>query len=177
MKITTITVRYGRTYHLSNDDLGNEDTVNVEVEVTADLEDKHDHAHNAIHSLFATAQPWVEEKIDEALEERGVPAHFSADPRYDLWQSQRKENVLAIVPKGTAHLEGWRRAAPWGHAIIIGQRKHALRRIIAADPDLQERNLVIDCADGNLSPLTTLNRLWMEEEATALNSPPQSSEE
>ena len=125
MKVTRISVRYGRTHNL-----GDYNNVRPEIELTAEL-DRNDDLDTALADLTADARAFVEEEIDQALEERGWAAHFSQEPRYDVWMSDKRSwksdglviepSVIAVVPAGTEVRPGY-------HALDRGVRlKHAMQ--------------------------------------------------
>jgi hypothetical protein len=107
VKITEITVSYGRT-----ENLGNYRNVRPEVRYTAVLEDGDSPAWVEAE-LNARARAMVEERCDEALEADGQPARYSTEPRYQVVRSHRTYSyrldayvdpplkVIAILPDET----------------------------------------------------------------------------
>ena len=115
MKVTRISVRYGRTHNL-----GDYNNVRPEIELTADLAPTDD-ADTAIAILADDARAFVEESIDDALERHNRPAFFSREPRYDVILSR---NVMGrgeptIEPRTVAIIPalGTRRRAPNGYYV------------------------------------------------------------
>jgi hypothetical protein len=100
MKITKVTVKYGRTFSLPG-----YSNVKPEVGYEAEIEPGEDVA--AVKAeLKRMAQAEVEEACDQALEEGGNPAHFDRGPRYDAIRVI-DEKYIAIVPAKADLPELW----------------------------------------------------------------------
>jgi hypothetical protein len=100
MKITKVTVKYGRTFSLPG-----YSNVKPEVGYEAEIEPGEDVA--AVKAeLQRMAQAEVEEACDQALEEGGNPAHFDQGPRYDAIRAI-DEKYIAIVPAKAQLPELW----------------------------------------------------------------------
>ena len=100
MKITKVSVKYGRTFSLPG-----YSNVKPEVGYEAEIEPGEDVA--AVKAeLQRMAQAEVEEACDQALEEGGNPAHFDKGPRYDAIRVI-DEKYIAIVPAKAELPELW----------------------------------------------------------------------
>jgi hypothetical protein len=159
MKVTKISVRYGRTHNL-----GDYNNVRPEIELTAELA-LTDDVDEAIFSLATDARVFVEEAIDDALEQHNRPAFFSQEQRYDviLSRSVMGRGEPAIEPKTVAIIPthgGTRRRAPNGYyASDLGVRLDHAKRLAGnlLSEDEAER-LVVCVYDHNLTDLPALPR-------------------
>ena len=162
MQIKTITVRYGRTQSL-------ESYSNVRPEITLSAELAEGEAPDAAkEQLLAEARAFVEEAIDQAIEQDGRAAKFSREPRYRLittrtlwagaWNRERKqepaERLAIIVPHGTK-LERPRRddgvSACWWEEQAGKMRFGHAWRVAAEYLAEHEEYRLIDASDGDLS--------------------------
>jgi len=159
MKVTKISVRYGRTHNL-----GDYNNVRPEIELTADL-DRNDDVDEAIFSLATDARVFVEEAIDEALEQHNRPAFFSQEPRYDviLSRSVMGRNEPLIEPKTVAVIPalGTRRAPDGYYATDLGVRLDHATRLAGNLLSEGEAERAVTC----LYDLTDLPTLPRETEA------------
>ena len=163
MKLTTITVRYGRTQSLpaySN--------IRPEVSLTAELEPDDD--PSAAHAaLLAQAKAIVYEEIDSALEADDMAAKFSTEPRYRLlvtaewvWILGREpgardrkveapEQMIIIVPQGVEVPRPPRDRESWWSQFGAKLRlAHAWRRVGVYADERPGTYRIVNCADGNL---------------------------
>lgn len=164
MQITEITVSYGRTQSL-------EAYCNVRPSITlrATLDEGED-PEAARQQLLAEARAIVYEEVDQALEDDGKAAKYSAEPRYrlyitseamwvgrDRWGGRTTkvdapERLLVLAPNDARLDAGdaptwWNR--PYGASSKL-RMSHARRRIAEYLKENAEFRL-IDCADGDLS--------------------------
>jgi hypothetical protein len=180
MKLTTVSVRYGRTQSLES-----YSNVRPEITLSAELEDGDD--PEAVRAtLLVEARAFVEEAVDQALEQGGQAAKFERGPRYRTFVTaptwvyledvagRRSRQVkvspleyLAIIVPNAATLpqvtngyidELYPRKVRLGHAhLIVAEYIHAC---------LGERPggiRVIHCSDGDLSRIPA----WVWEPAQA----------
>ena len=157
MKVTRISVRYGRTHNL-----GDYNNVRPEIELTADL-DRTDDLDAAIADLTTDARVFVEEAIDEALEQHNRPAFFSQEQRYDviLSRSVMGRGEPTIEPKTVAIIPtrgGTRRRAPDGYyAADLGVRLDHAKRLAGNLLSEDEAERLVVCLY-DLTDLPTLPR-------------------
>lgn len=155
MKLTTVTVSFGRTQSLPE-----YSNVKPSITLTAELGDGDD--PEAVRAaLLEEARTFVEATIDDALEDAGEPAKFSTEPRYQIWSSYRgvqglagpkpepPEAVVVVVPQAISvqSVPGYSRAAYSGLSKL--RLATALRR--AQEIATEEGRRLINCADGDLS--------------------------
>lgn len=95
MKIDRVVVRWGETFNM-----GDYSNVSPAVELSATIAPGDD-AGAVTDALMDAAQRFVREMIDQALEQREKPAHYSNDQRFDLWVAQiLTKRYLVIAPAG-----------------------------------------------------------------------------
>lgn len=93
MKIDRVVVRWGETFNM-----GDYSNVSPAVELSATIAPG-DEAGAVTDALMAAAQSFIHEHVDQALEQRGKPAHYSSEPRYDLWHMHLlSRRYLIIAP-------------------------------------------------------------------------------
>jgi hypothetical protein len=115
MKITKVTVKYGRTFSLPG-----YSNVKPEIGYEAEIEPGEDVA--AVKAeLLQMAQAKVEEACDQALEEGGNPAHFDQGPRFDALRVA-DESFIAVVPAKMELPELWDKS----HRVEAGWRLESL---------------------------------------------------
>lgn len=155
MKLTTVTVSFGRTQSLPE-----YSNVMPSITLTAELGDGDDPATVAA-VLLVEARAFVEGAIDDALEDAGEPAKFSTEPRYQIWSSYRgvqglagpkpepPEAVVVVVPQAVSiqSVPGYSRASYSGSSHL--RFATALRK--AQEIATNEGRRLIDCADGDLA--------------------------
>lgn len=162
MQIKTITVRYGRTQSLES-----YSNVRPEITLSAELGDGDD-PETAWHALLTEARVFVEEAIDQAIEQDGRAAKFSREPRYRLittrtlwagaWNRERKQEpaeYLAIILPNETRLERHQRddgvrACWWEEQAGKMRLSHALTEAARYLAEHEEYRL-IDASDGDLS--------------------------
>lgn len=176
MKITEITVSYGRTQSL-------ESYRNVRPSITlrATLDEGED--PDAVRAqLLAEAKAAVHEEIDLALEDDDQPARYSREPRYRCivtrelgghWTGcvrQEPPELLLIILPDTTPMERGAGSAPNWWTDIPGRRRgvrldHA-KQIAAAYLAAHDRTRLIDASDGDLSriPAWVLEPAHLERE-------------
>jgi hypothetical protein len=102
MKITKVTVKYGRTFSLPG-------YSNVKPEVGYEAEVEPGEDREAVKAeLLAIAKAEVEEECDQALESGGNPAQFWQGPRFDALRLN-DERFIAIVPAKMELPEAWKK--------------------------------------------------------------------
>lgn len=93
MKIDRVVVRWGETFNM-----GDYSNVSPAVELSATIAPGDD-AGAVTDALMDAAQRFVREHVDQALEQRGKPAHYSIEPRYDIWYMHLlSRRYLIIAP-------------------------------------------------------------------------------
>lgn len=166
MQHTRIAVRIGRTQSLEN-----YSNVRPEIEIEAVLAPGDD-LEACKAQLRAEARAFVEEEVDSALEAEGIPAKFSAAPRFLVYETREvwldafrrqyrvapPERLLIVTPEGAPLGEGEDAGHRWYGKLFRGERgmrlDHALRRAEAHRADYPDRGYrVIFCAGGNLAAL------------------------
>lgn len=147
MNITKISVTWGETQSLP-------DYCNVKPSVTLEAEMERDDDHcSCIDTLREAAQELVRAQVDEALEAAGLPAKYSAEPRYKAYKSPQR-SCIVIIPNElslNALSDGFN--SIWG--IPAGARREHLMRLVNAKAKTTGAQ-VIDCADGYLSRIPPL---------------------
>jgi hypothetical protein len=158
MRITTITVRYGRTkslYEYSN--------VRPEVTLVAEI-DPGDDLDHVTARLLNQAKAIVEEEVDLALERDGQPALFSTDPRYQIWRVIKRhswrgnftppEELILIVPAEIPmdpHPSGCNWPLADHKPQRIGPARDTAVRMLRSGSVDKATVRLIDCSDGDLS--------------------------
>ena len=152
MRITQVTVSYGETQSLPQ-----YSNVKPQLSLTAELEPGDD-PETAKAALWATAIADVREQIDLALEANGRRAkHDQVSPRYQVMRSgftPTRQRLIVIAPN-SAELPT---RGDFVHASY--DESHNLRlghaRAVAAEVAGNYHNaIVLDCSDGDLSPIDT----------------------
>jgi hypothetical protein len=188
MKITEITVSYGRTQSL-------ESYRNVRPSITlkAEIADGDDPA--AVRAqLLAEAKAAVHEEVDLALEDDDRPARYSLQPRYRViitrelgghWtgyvRQEPPEQLLIIVPDGALPDRGADGNLTWWTALPgrpRGARLWHVMQIAEAYLADHDRTRRINCADGDLSriPAWVLEPAQLEKEPDRRYRPDDESE-
>lgn len=159
MQIKTITVRYGRTQSL-------ESYSNVRPEITLSAELAEGEAPDAAkEQLLAEARAFVEEAIDQAIEQDGRAAKFSREPRYQLiytsevwsgWHRAPKQEPperLFIILPNDAPIERGGGASWWQNPHPVSRKLRLSHAVTAAGEWLAEHAeyRLIDASDGDLS--------------------------
>jgi len=160
MKITQITVSYGETQSLPE-----YSNVKPALTLTATL-DEGDSPGEVEQLLWNQAKHAVREQIDLALEANGRAAKWSDDPRYQVMETywhewdhrgEAKPPQYVIILPNAINPERDAYAQKLVHAgnSIGDARKlrydHALR--IAAEVMQERRYTLLDCSNGDLTPL------------------------
>ncbi len=162
MKITQITVSYGRTQSLPE-----YSNVKPQLTIGAELEEG-DEAEAVRAALLAEARAFVEAAIDDALEGAEQAPKFSTEPRFCLWASRisgwgistDRPQIIVLAPEGTKYDEfdfislNYKR----------GYRYPAARQYAEQEAG-ERRATLIDCADGDLSKIPDEYRKVVEKPA------------
>lgn len=161
MNIIQITVSYGATQSLPE-----YSNIKPALTLTATI-DEGESAEAVEAELWAFAKSHVHEQIDQALEASDKAARYSAEPRYQVMQTywnqwdhrgeEKPPQYVVILPNeitlnrdayaqrliSAAHT-GDSRKLRYAHALAIA------RGILG---DIDEPRTLLDCADGDLTPL------------------------
>jgi hypothetical protein len=152
MKLTQITVSYGATQTLPE-----YSNCKSSITLTAELGPDDDRA--AVESeLWALARASVHEEIDCALEANDRPAKYdTASPRFQVVKNVKTLGaplVVVIAPNDAVlpeHIRFLSANYAASHNLRIG---HARR--IAAETAENSNAAVIDCSDGDLTPILAM---------------------
>lgn len=161
MKITQITVSYGATQSLPS-------YSNVKPQLTLTATVDEDESPEAVEAeLWALAKAHVHEQIDQALEASDQAARYSTEPRYqvlrtywDQWDHRgeaKPPQYVVILPNAInlnrdAYAQRLISAASTGDSRKL-RYTHALAVARDALSDTDEQRTLIDCSDGDLTPL------------------------
>jgi hypothetical protein len=179
MKLTQITVSYGQTQSLPE-----YSNVKPLISLSATIDDGDDPAE--VEALLkARAKASVHEQIDDALELNGMAAKYSQEPRYQVmrtyWDSYLNRGkpelpkLVVILPN---ELDPDKKSLGTGliHSGYPESRKlrklHALR--VAWDSARDLGAVLIDCADGDLTPLIAALAVVPESTSTTDDGPDNS---
>lgn len=160
MQIKTITVRYGRTQSLES-----YSNVRPEITLSAELGDGDD-PETAWHALLTEARVFVEEAIDQAIEQDGRAAKFSREPRYQVittttvgggWSRdpvQEPPERLVIVLPNLPGLERQRRSW-WTHPTANSRKLRLVHALAVAEEYMasHEGHHLIIAVDGDRSQI------------------------
>lgn len=182
MKLTQITVSYGATQSLPE-----YSNVKPLISLTATFDDGDDPAEVEAQ-LKARAKASVHEQIDDALELNGLAAKYSQEPRYQVmrtyWDSYLNRDkpelpkLVVILPN---ELDPDKKSLGTGliHSGYPESRKlrklHALR--VAADSARDLGATILDCSDGDLTPLIAALAAAPEAEPTGTQDTAPMSEQ
>ncbi len=162
MQITEITVSYEATQSLS--DYSN---VRPGVRLTAVLVG-HDDPTAVQQTLLNEARSIVQEEIDDCLIADGKAPRYYDGPRYQVVYN-RETRIVAILPNETKPIDLPGPGA-WFHKTFRRMRLDQARGIaqdLAQDHDWR----LIDCHEGDLSPLVELERFIAQEQTPAPDVP------
>lgn len=156
MKLTQITVSYGETQSLPE-----YSNVKPSLTLTATLDEGDDPARAEAH-LWELAKTSVHEQVDAALEANDRAAKYSTEPRYQVMQTYRnhwrsKDDPPALPPlvvilPNEAKLDD-KRFVHASHSADSRKQRLRVAQRIAAQVAGEMGAAVIDCADGDLTPL------------------------
>ena len=161
MNITTITVSYGETQSLPE-----YSNVKPLLSITATLDEGEDVALIEAQ-LWEHAKDAVHAQIDLALEANDKPAKYSTEPRYQVMKTARNDyfergkpeppRLVVILPDALNPKDATDRAR-LVHAAYGASRNlryaHALR-VAHEAAESYEGAAILDCSDGDLTPLET----------------------
>jgi len=152
MRITQVTVSYGETQSLPE-----YSNVKPQLSLTAELEPG-DNPDAAKAALWATAIADVREQIDLALEAIGRPAkHDRISPRYQVMRSgfTPTRQCLIVIAPNDAEQPGRGDFASASYDRSRNLRLGHARAVAAEVAGNYHNAIVLDCSDGDLSPIDT----------------------
>lgn len=174
MIITQISVSYGETQSLP-------DYCNVKPGITLTAFVEAGESAEAVEAaLWKFAKEAVQTQIDSALEDHGLPARYSTEPRYQIVRTyyDRFEHkklpepakIIAVIPDeiNIRRIDQRLRAAFYPHSRKL-RLEHAQRTAKELLREDYEEYTLLDCSDGNLQPLT--EALAFEEQPEPIPSP------
>lgn len=161
MNITQITVSYGETQSLPE-----YSNVKPSLTLTAVL-DQGDDAQLAEADLWTQAKNAVREQIDLALEANGKAAKWSGEPRYQVMKTywnqwdhrgETKPPQYVVILPNEINPDRGAYAQKLVHAAYSGDSRklrysHALTIANEAIGEREEGYTLLDCSNGDLSPL------------------------
>lgn len=138
MQITEITASWQETANL-----GDFNNVKPQLSLKATIDPDED-PEAAKAALLEQCKLFVQEAVDQALEEQGKVARYSTEPRYDVIHIRYLHEFYVIVPTGTKLPDrGWKLT---GRA-RLGMAQRVANERAAEDDGAQ----VIDCSAGDLT--------------------------
>ena len=148
MNITQITIGYQLTWYLPDDQ-----RIQPSITLVADIEEAVS-AESVIEALTARTRAYVQEVVDDALEEKGLEPHFYDGPLYRVqdWVQRRALVVLPTTVNGKDLPGEWRTAIP-GLCRLHTATARAGRLLEGSDSFLA----LIVLEDGNLDEV---HRWW-----------------
>lgn len=161
MKIDRVVVRWGETFNM-----GDYSNVSPAVELSATIAPG-DEAGAVTDALMDAAQRFVREMVDQALELRGKPAHYSIEPRYDIWYMHllsRRYLIIAPADSPPPIALSMYKSSP-------GHRLHAAQALAAsAEPRDGITDIVLDGSQVAIADIYTyLLNLRSNDRSTKLH--------
>ena len=152
MNITQVSIGYGLTWNLPDDE-----SVHPSITLVADIEEAVSDKL-VIEALTARTRAYVQEVVDDALEEKGLEPHFYDGPLYRVqdWVQRRALVVLPTTVNGKDLPGEWRTAIP-GLCRLHTATARAGRLLEGSDSFLA----LIVLEDGNLDEV---HRWWRARE-------------
>ena len=161
MKLIQITVSYGETQSLPS-----YSNVKPSLTLTATLDEGDDPAACEVE-LWALAKAHVHEQVDLALEASDVAAKHSAEPRYQVMKTywnqwdhrgEEKPPQYVVILPDALKLDRDAYSQKLIHAATAGASRklryaHALAVARDAIRDSDDNPTLLDCSDGDLTPL------------------------
>jgi len=175
MKLTQITITYGETQSLP-------EYSNVKPAITlAATLDQDDDPAEVEALLWQHAKESVHSQVDLALEANGRPAKYSAEPRYQVMQTYWNEwdhrgetkppQYVVILPNEINIERGAyaQRLIAAGNVSDSRKLRYEHARRVADEIVREEQRTLLDCSNGDLTPLLALGAPQVDPEV-ALDS-------
>ena len=152
MNITQVSIGYGLTWNLPDDE-----SIHPSITLVADIEEAVSDKL-VIEALTARTRAYVQEMVDDALEEKGLEPHFYSGPLYRVqdWMQRHALVVLPTTVNGRDLPGEWRTAIP-GRSRLQTAAARAGRLLEGSD---SYRELIV-LEDGNLDEV---HRWWRARE-------------